>query len=295
MGIFELFSKRAKPLPDVFQYGCLPQKFRNQVLWEWKDLLLREGYASIRNILCREHGLLCLTSDHRPPHEDLLFFFQDHASPVDISLDAIELSLRLICIWTDERDFSRVSGNIFFQGSNDRVYLNLISAINHRFRENGIGYEYCAKSQQLIRINSLLVHQEAVLPALLLLSDPAFKTANEEFLKAHKDFRDGEYGDCLTACCAAFESTIKIICDQKRWGYTPTDAAGALVKVYMKESRLPPYFDSLLMIIATLRNKLGAHGKGTTPVVVPEYSAKYALHATASAIVLLVDHASTVR
>jgi hypothetical protein len=47
------------------------------------------------------------------------------------------------------------------------------------------------------------------------------------------------------------------------------------------------------MIIATMRNKLGPHGKGTTPVVVPEHFAKYALHTTAAAILLLADHAAS--
>ena len=40
------------------------------------------------------------------------------------------------------------------------------------------------------------MHQEAVRPALALLVEPAFKAANEEYLKAHKHFRKGEYGDC---------------------------------------------------------------------------------------------------
>ncbi len=39
---------------------------------------------------------------------------------------------------------------------------------------------------------------------------------------------------------------------------------------------------------------MGPHGKGTAPVVVPEHFAKYALYATASAILLLADHAKTV-
>jgi hypothetical protein len=55
------------------------------------------------------------------------------------------------------------------------------------------------------------------------------------------------------------------------------------------EETLPRFFESPLILIATLRNKLDAHGAGAQPHDPPEHLAKYSLHATAAAIVLLVD------
>jgi hypothetical protein len=70
--------------------------------------------------------------------------------------------------------------------------------------------------------------------------------------------------------------------------------ANKLLKSYMENispDKLPGYLESPLILIATLRNKLDAHGAGAAPHAPPAHLAKYSLHATASAIVLLVDAA----
>jgi hypothetical protein len=300
MGVFDLFSKRGKPLPDAFCYDFLTKTFRTQIFWAWKKLFTLDAYATIRRILCEEHGQMSLESDNAKPADDFLRFFANEQSRVDVSLDAIELSLTLSRVWLSSQEcynfFHQEALGSYYSRGQDPIgmYLRLVGTVNSRFRENGIGYEYHEESRQLIRTDSLVLHHEAVVPALHLLTDPAYKTAEGEFLKAHEHFRHGEYPDCLTYCCAAIESTIKIICSQKGWSHNPTDAAAALLRVYIGNSNLPSYFEPLLMVIATLRNKLGPHGKGTMPVVVPDYFARYALHATATAVLLLVDHAKTV-
>ena len=48
MGVYDLFSKRGKPLPDVFQYDTLPKKFRNQVWWVWIGLFGKPAYVLLR-------------------------------------------------------------------------------------------------------------------------------------------------------------------------------------------------------------------------------------------------------
>ncbi|MGA2064903.1 MAG: hypothetical protein ABSG86_08040 [Thermoguttaceae bacterium] len=299
----DLFSKRDKPPPDVFQYDHLPATFRTQVLWVWHGLLNERAFARIRRILCEEHGKLHLCSEHLRPAQDLVQFLLSEESPVGETLDAIELSMRLMR-WCAANLFplgqSSEAGHDYlvteaFAGGGNITALcqDAVDTINCRFRGNAIGYEFRPESERLVRVDSLLLHREVVVPALALLAAPAFKAANAEFLEAHQHFRHAQYPDCLTKCCAAFESTIKIICHQKGWAFDPNAPAARLVDAYMAGSGLPNYFGTLLMIIATMRNKLGPHGKGTTPVVVPEHFAKYALHTTAAAILLLADHAAS--
>ncbi len=55
----------------------------------------------------------------------------------------------------------------------------LAQALNHRFREDGIGYQYI--ESMLIRVDSQYLHAEAVKPALSLLSSAGFEGAQEEF------------------------------------------------------------------------------------------------------------------
>jgi hypothetical protein len=53
-----------------------------------------------------------------------------------------------------------------------------------------------------------LMHEMAVQPALVVLRDEQFTSANQEFLEALEDYRKGDYDDCLTKCGSAFESTL---------------------------------------------------------------------------------------
>jgi hypothetical protein len=135
-----------------------------------------------------------------------------------------------------------------------------------------------------------VLHTMAVEPALTLLQQPHFLNANKEYLAALEDYRKGDLNDCIVKCCSAFESVLKVICDRKRWSYKQTDPASTLVKTVLSNTALDSYFEPLLLIIATLRNRLSsAHGAGTIAKRPPQHVAQYALNATASAIVLLVQ------
>jgi Abortive infection C-terminus len=143
---------------------------------------------------------------------------------------------------------------------------------------------------KVIMKESEVLHATAMEPALQLLRDPLFANANAEFLKALEDYRNGDFTDCLTKCGASFESFMKIICDKKAWPYKQTDTASVLVKTIVGNTSLENYFEQLLMIVATLRNRLSsAHGAGMTTKNVPQHVAQYAVNVTASAILLLAQ------
>ena len=143
---------------------------------------------------------------------------------------------------------------------------------------------------RVIRRDDQVLHREVIQPALTLLTDKRFSTANEEFLEALVDFRKGDYGDCLTKCGSAFESTLKLICERNGWSYRQTDTAARLLEAVIAESSLDGFFKEPLLIVATIRNRLSkAHGSGAVSKQVSPAKAKFAINATASAILLLVE------
>jgi len=144
---------------------------------------------------------------------------------------------------------------------------------------------------KVIRRDDEATYKLAIEPALTLLRDKQFTSANTEFLDALEDYHKGDNGDCLTKCGSAFESTMKIICDRKSWQYPPNATASSLLQVIFQHSQLEQnYFEQPLMNIATLRNKLSkAHGAGSQKRSSPQHVAKYAINMTAAAVLLLVE------
>jgi hypothetical protein len=134
----------------------------------------------------------------------------------------------------------------------------------------------------------------AVRPALQVLADPRFATANAEMLKAHEEYRRGRYPEALTACSSAFESVLKTICTAKGWTFNPDkDACAALVKACKDNGLFPGFYQPIFEATGTIRNKLGsAHGKGPAPLYqVRKEDVEHALQVTAAHIVLLVGRA----
>jgi hypothetical protein len=149
----------------------------------------------------------------------------------------------------------------------------------------------------MMRVDSQFLHADVIKPALTLLSDSRYSGAQEEFLKAHKDYREGDYKGCLTECLKTFESTMKTICEIRKWTYEKTDTARALIDVCFKHGLIPSMLQAQLNAlqtilesgVPTLRNRVSGHGQGPVPIVVPPSVAAYALHLTASNIVFLAN------
>ena len=288
MAINDIFSKRGKPLPDVFQTDYIPDTLRNQVLWIWKESLwfLNTEYhsldrlgnpvlAEIHHIICREQGLPYLCDKHISQEADLVRALLRHENN-DIVLDIIELSFG--CLGT--LDDHRIT----------RKRKQCIDELNHRFKEAGVGYQFDMDANKLISVDNLVTHQVIIRPTLQLLAGPDYKTANQEYLDAFDDFKKSDYDDCLAKCGSCFESVMKIVCDKKGWPHSQNDTASTLLNTIISKTGMPPFFEGPLIVIATMRNKLSsAHGSGTQPQQVPEHFARYALNATASAILLIVE------
>jgi hypothetical protein len=297
MPIIDLYSKRQRRLrgdyPDVYTYDKIPQTLREQVVHIWKDAIgnpensgkALEAFEAMDSLLSREYGRSSLTEGQGNTYYSLLRFFLS-SEDTERVLDVIDLSFKIINTIIREDSFSY----------NNKIGAeDAIEELNIRFREHGVGYKF--EAGRLLRVDSELIHTEAVKPALNLLSGIEYKGANEEFLMAHEHYRQGRYKECLNECLKAFESVMKAICVKRGWAYSSTDTVSKLINICFDKGLIPGFLQSefsglrtsLESGVPTVRNKMSGHGQGTQPIRVPDYLAGYLLHLTASNIVLLVE------
>ncbi|MGP5211252.1 STM4504/CBY_0614 family protein [Psychrobacter alimentarius] len=309
MAIVELFHKRQKRLrgeyPDVYQYDVLPDKLRVQIVHMWDETigrdpsmyntyldpvqeLSRSVLEQVYKILIKELGVFKLTSNEK---NDSVFFekisnYFLNETETEKSLDVVEVMMQAIIL------FHRNSRNKF-------KLVDVMDELNQRFREHGVGYQY--ENGQIIRTDSEFIHAEAVKPVLQLLSNPTYKGAQQEFLKAHEHYRHERYSEALIDCLKAYESTLKIILDKNKWEYSPNATADELTGRLMQSGLVPEfwqqYFKSLKNTLTsgvpTARNKLAGHGAANEVREIPEYLVSYILHMTASTIVFLIKAEET--
>jgi hypothetical protein len=255
----------------------------------WSQLTLnREYLKNCYKILCKETGVFKLNEDDSNV-EGLIIYFESiykyflEEECAEKALSVVELMMKTISKFSKE--------------NRREVNINLddtINELNHRFLENGVGYQY--ENGQIVRVDSEFIHAEAVKPALQLLSNPTYRGAQEEFLNAHEHYRHGRYDAALTDCLKAFESTMKIILDKHDWEYGKKDTSKRLIDCCLANELIPKFWtdhfnslgNMLISSIGTPRNKLSGHGKGNDEIEVPEHLIQYVLHMTASTIVFLI-------
>ena len=299
MVVFDIYSKRQKrlrgELPDVYQYDTLPQPFRVQVVHILRDCLGQAGeyfsskyYERIHEVLAKEYGVFQLHKQGNTVQEIVFNFVL--TTEVEKVLDVIEISFSV----TDEVRRAQMSVPGFPLGPDESV-----AELNARFREHGIGYQFESEIGKVVRVDSELLHQEVVKPALRLLKASHFAGAEKEFHTAHEHYRHQRFQESINESLKALESTMKVICKRKRWSFREGDTASKLIQIVFDRGLIPNYlqsqFNGLRTIleggVPTIRNRDGGHGTGATPRQVPSHLAAYALHLTASAIVFLAEAA----
>ncbi len=304
MPVYETYSKRQRQLRgevvDVFQYNIIPSKLRIQVAHVMHEVLgnreeARDGrpfkaYEKLVHFLRKDKGVFSLVPvryDHEyvSPFDELTRYLTD-VSTNEECLDAIELVFRAIP-WTDDY-------NYLHRIDSRRIADSAINELNIRFKENGFGYQFV--DGQIIRVDSQLLHAEAVKPALVLLNTMEYRGPHDEFINAYEHYKNGNNKEALVDCLKAFESTMKAICDKRRWTYdAKTATAKDLIAIIFAKDLVPSFwqqqFASLRSLlessIPTGRNKMAGHGQGSTPTEVPDYITGYMLHMTASTLVFL--------
>lgn len=305
MAVFDLYSKRRKrakgEVIDVYRYDAVPMPLRVQLIHifdgvignveEYHDTYkgARGAYKLIVDILRREYGVFNLlnANNSREDYYSELKHFILNEKDVDRVLDAVELGARVIDIVTRDHGY-RDSSNY-----NERAD-DALEEINARMKEHGVGY--AVHNREVVRIDSQLLHSEVVKPALQLLNAAGYEGVQEEYLAAHEHYRHGRTKEALNDALKAFESIMKVICQNRGWSIG-RGTAGDLIKSCFENNLVPEFWQShftalramLESGVPTVRNKLGGHGQGAVPTVVPAEIVAYALHMTGAAIVLLAE------
>jgi len=303
--IFDVFSKRpeatAKPRHEI------PESTRNRVLLWCRDLYSnsRGGFTGrgdytgefwqevYRRLLLRTGRLQLFGPDAMGDPRDALRYVL--TCPGEQFLDFLEDIFSVECLFHVNGGDEQIVDELNELLRQDRLPYYVTYFVKETVREDrgrfGAGdVIYTRAFPKVIMKENDVLHENAIVPALTLLQRPHFRAANDEYLAALEDYRKGDIGDCLTKCGSSFESVLKIICSRKGWTYKQTDTAKTLVNIVLSHTSLDTYFEPLLMILATLRNKLStAHGAGAAVKQPARHLAHYALNATASAIVLIAQ------
>jgi hypothetical protein len=291
----DVYSRRKRlrqQSADPLQYDVIPRKVRVQVLhivdaainaittqnfYQRKELF----YDAVRDLMRTELGVLHLGPGNNSADEIQNWFLE--LAQLDAAVDCIEAICRRL-LWLASQ----------YSSGHDFVRAR-IDEINARLLEASVGFQF--ERGIIVEASSRYLHSELVVPALELLSDARFASANNEFLGAHEAFRAQDYEQCLVECCKAFESVIKVIAAERHWSVPQTAPAKTLVKAVFDNGLIPNYLESefagirsvLENGIGTVRNKAGGHGAGTELRVVPRHLAAFQLHQTGAAITLLAE------
>ena len=310
---FKLLSKRRRQPeehPDVYQYEVLPDEFRRQVIYILNSTLGRydDQYSSrfsslsepsangrwrtLFSCFAEAIGEFSLGDGRDNPFAQCTQYVL--TAPAKRVLDFIDLAFHYI-----DTDLRQDSEYLFRVPGAGFQYIRLdeaIETLNQRFEEHRIGYQF--KDGELIKQTDQYVHEEVMLPALTLLSDPRFRGAQEEFLSAHRHYREQQYKEAIADALKAFESTMKSILDERGWEYDrERDTVNTLIRLLFEHHLIPQMLQSqfpnlrglLESGLPTVRNRTSGHGQGAEPVVVPKFVAEYALHMAAANIVFLVQ------
>jgi hypothetical protein len=274
-----------------YQYN-IPGKFRGQFIEMLKDsryvprlerlcngilVYLRRAYGMEHLIAPR---LLQYTTKH-PAIEELLTFFKqtgDHNQCIDI----IEMASVVIC---NERS--------------NEVKEKYLNELEDRFKENNLGYRFIGNTVIKLDANHELLHMETVKPVLQLLSDKDYKSANDEFLAALNLHRTCQYADANHKFRKALESTMRIICDKRKYKYQEGKATVNHLLQTLKDNDffsdlyfLDKQLNTLIELCSStgkIANRQGSHGEGSNPKTIPAHLTGYLLHITAAVILFLVE------
>lgn len=310
MAIFDIFSKRQKRLrgevPDVYIYDNIPDELRIQIVHIWNSSLGNENeydneklqvqlaYKKIVDILCREYGRFHLHDSHYGIYDEREYRKELHnfilnEKDTERVLDAIELSFDVLDQCGRKYEYKHI-----MDADASKNIDAAIAELNSRFKEHGIGFQF--EGRKIIRVDSQLLHTEAVKPALSLLSTKEYAGAQEEFLNAYDHFRHGNHKEALNEALKSFESTMKVICGKRSWSYSSKDTSNKLIEICCQNNLIPVFWQSQMGALRSLleggvstgRNNLSGHGQGATPKTVPDHIVSFVLHMSAAAIIFLI-------
>ena len=183
-------------------------------------------------------------------------------------------------------------------GFNSEIHISkILCYLNTKFLEYGFGYEFNLDCGHIIRVDNKLTHQEIVKPSLHLLTDKRFLSANDEYLKAHEAYKNGNSKEVFINCCSSLESVMKIIIGLNNWEMPRSSTSSLLIDTLIENKFFKPYYSNILnnlkeviSITSRIRNKEGGHGAGIEELCSDMSLMTYVINITASTILFLMEH-----
>lgn len=293
MPLIDIYSRRkrqaAKTSADVYQYVDMSPKLRQQILFALAHMTEAAAkgtdsclWNSIVDFLREEQGVTKLGRTYSANRETEFEEWFRNNDNVSDALDAIEICVRIALYYAPRGYYKTV----------EEVERH-IAILNARMLEAQFGFQ--VEGNTVVELSSEFAHAQIVVPGLRLLSEDRFATANVEFRKAHEEFRQQSYADCITDCGKALESVFKVIAAERSWpGVSDNSTLAQLIGAAVANDLFPGYMEAqvtalrgLLQGSGTVRNKDGAHGKGDAINNADRDLAAYQLHQTAAAIIFL--------
>lgn len=270
-------------IKNFFKENQIPDKLVNQLFSE-----------TIYSRLCEEHQKLFLGretffkdrsySEYQRTLDQLSF-----ENNKDFVIDIVEMIFQVIQL-TPEL-FRKME-----YGYNFEFYTaeQVIGDLNSRLSENCVGFKFTGK--QMIKVDNETLHEEVIKPTTILLNHPGYENVAKDYAAGLQHFRHQNYEEAILSVTKAFESTLKVICDQKGWYYKPTHTAKQLVDILYENNFLPDHIKSNLGIVRSLlegsvtvmRNKV-AHGSGNARIETNEHIASLAINIAGSLIKFCVE------
>ena len=291
--ISNLYSDRnkARNVDEVIIFDELPKKLRVQFNFILKDILYdyERNYERVHEMLCRKYGKLSLSSkyplgkfDNRALEEALTKDDYDF----NLIFDMMELAIKY--------RINQIRYDGFYDEEVEFIN-NVQKSINTCFKESSMGYEMV--NCQIIRKDSEVTFTEIIEPTITLTYNELFENVNVDFVNAIKEYQTGDNKDCIFKLLKAFESTLKIICDENGWEYNETDRCSKLINICFDNDLVPQEmkseFTSLNSLLQSgippVRNNFAGHGEGGEERVVEDYLARYAINITGSCILFVIE------
>lgn len=311
--IFDVFSRRDARSRAGYPPDELSEALRNRLLLLYRDIVsgrwradawsqpqdhANEFWDQMHNALQHLHGRESLSGVHVRSQADDVSKFLARCTATEF-FDFVELSFKLDVSWrvlSDENAVVDAINHLLQIEAAPFQLTQIVKVEEHGVRQGPHGYPRVGTAirtvayPKIIRAEDQTIHAESIQPALLALAAPHFEAANLEFRGALDEYRQGNYGDCLTKCGSAFESVMKSLCKRKNWPVDDKRAtAQPLLKIVLSNSTLDAYFEQPLLLIATIRNRLStSHGGGHAVRIAKRHVAQYTVTSTAAAILLLV-------
>ena len=300
---FDLYSTRSALPCKELVYNYIKPECRRQIVniafafFEENHMAPYAGehvWPFIQKVLKDEHGIDSLHSEAnyrafggRVSASSEVSDYLLHMEDINKSLDIIEIVFRVIS------NMAEIGSNAGYP-MNQYPPEDAIEALNKRLGQHCIGYKF--EGGKVIRIDNELLYATITKELMTFLCNPTYHKINEDYLQAHRHFRGGNYKDCIVNCAKAFESTMKVICDQKVYAYSPNATAAPLLQILYDKQFVPGYLQTNLSGlrsvlgdgVSVVRNKTSGHGAGSASIDVSEGLAAFVLNSAGASIKFLL-------